>query len=203
MLPNNKIDSLNKTTPQTVCKSIRLIKKYPNRRLYDIKTSTYITLEDIRNFVVSSEKIQVIDAKTGENLTRSVYLQIVLEAEAGGEPLFTEDALICMIRFYGNTFQGTIGSFLEKNIRAFLDVQIKLQEQNKLLLTAKMYHPEVWINLLSTPNSATQTMMGTYLEHSKQAFAQMQEALQVQTLALFTSFGTVESSTKLESELKS
>lgn len=196
MPPNNKIDSSNRATPmvEVLCKSIRLIKKYPNRRLYDTKTSTYITLEDIRNFVVSSEKIQIVDAKTGENLTRSVYLQIVLEAEACGEPLFTEDALICMIRFYGNTFQGTIGSFLEKNIRAFLDVQTKLQEQNKLLLTTKVYHPDTWISLLGTPNPATQTMVGTYLEHSKQAFSHMQEALQVQTLALFTSFGSGEPS---------
>ncbi|MEN9911988.1 MAG: polyhydroxyalkanoate synthesis repressor [Pseudomonadota bacterium] len=192
----NKIYSLNKDTftLEVLCKSIRLIKKYPNRRLYDTKTSTYITLEDIRNFVVSGEKIQVVDAKTGENLTRSVYLNIVLEAEAGGEPLFTEDALICMIRFYGNTFQGTLGSFLEKNIRAFLDVQTKLQEQNKLLSTAKVYQPDTWVNLLGTPNSVTQTMVGTYLEHNKQAFSHMQEALQVQTLALFTSFGTGEPS---------
>ncbi len=196
MPPDNKINSLNKTTPTTeaLCKSIRLIKKYPNRRLYDIKTSTYITLEDIRNLVVSGEKIQVVDAKTGENLTRNIYLHIVLEAEAGGEPLFTEDALTCMIRFYGNAFQGTVGSFLEKNIRAFLDAQTKLQEQNKVLLTAKAYHPNTWINLLGTPNLATQMMAETYLEHSKQAFSHLQEALQTQTLALFTSFDTGEPS---------
>ncbi len=121
----------------TTEKPPRLIKKYPNRRLYDTKTSAYITLDDVRGFVVSGEKFQVIDAKSEENLTRSILLQIILEAEASGAPMFTEEALSHMIRFYGNAFQGSMGPFLEQNIRAFLEMQTKLQEQNRAMFTGK------------------------------------------------------------------
>ncbi len=170
-------------------KAPRLIKKYPNRRLYDTKTSAYITLDDVRGFVTSGEKFQVIDAKSEENLTRSILLQIILEAEAGGAPMFTEEALSDMIRFYGNAFQGAMGPFLEKNIRAFLDMQTTLQEQNRSLFSGKGYNPDAWAQLLNTQNPAMQAMMGTYVEQSKAVFSQMQEAMQAQSRAMFGGFG--------------
>ena len=78
-----------------------MIKKYPNRRLYDTYTSSYITLQEIKAMVIQAENIKVVDAKSNEDLTRSIYLQIILEEEAGGLPLFSEEALANIIRFYG------------------------------------------------------------------------------------------------------
>ena len=84
----------------------RLIKKYPNRRLYDTQTSTYVTLADIKQLVMASESFKVLDAKTDEDLTRSILLQIILEEEACGVPIFTTQMLQQMIRFYGHSMQG-------------------------------------------------------------------------------------------------
>ena len=83
--------------------STRVIKKYPNRRLYDSASSSYITLADIKQWVIDGVSVQVVDAKTSQDLTRSILLQIILEEEACGSPLFTEKALADMIRFYGPT----------------------------------------------------------------------------------------------------
>ncbi|MDP3310862.1 MAG: polyhydroxyalkanoate synthesis regulator DNA-binding domain-containing protein, partial [Polaromonas sp.] len=71
----------------------RIIKKYPNRRLYDTDTSTYITLADVKQLVMDSADFVVRDAKTSEDLTRSIMLQIILEEETGGAPMFTEAVL--------------------------------------------------------------------------------------------------------------
>ena len=90
--------------------ALRLIKKYPNRRLYDTRTSSYITLADVKALVLKHEQFQVVDAKTGEDLTRSILLQIILEEEAGGMPMFTSDLLSQLIRFYGNAMQGMVGN---------------------------------------------------------------------------------------------
>ena len=85
---------------------VRIIKKYPNRRLYDTATSCYITLEDVKKLVLENVVFRVEDAKTREDLTRSILLQIILDAESGmGTPMFTSDALCKIIRFYGNAMQ--------------------------------------------------------------------------------------------------
>src|SRR5574341_2425698 len=109
----------------------RLIKKYPNRRLYDTKTSSYITLADVKQMVVKQEDFQVIDAKSGDDLTRAILLQIILEEESGSVPLFSSDLLSQMIRSYGGAMQGFMGSYLEKNIEAFQQMQKALQEQSQ------------------------------------------------------------------------
>ncbi|OYU44366.1 MAG: polyhydroxyalkanoate synthesis repressor PhaR [Burkholderiales bacterium PBB4] len=88
----------------------RVIKKYPNRRLYDTDTSSYITLAEIKQLVMESEPLQVVDAKTGEDLTRSILLQIILEEEANGSPMFTAPVLSNIIRFYGHAMQGLMGT---------------------------------------------------------------------------------------------
>ena len=85
--------------------SLRVLKKYPNRRLYDTQTSGYITLADVRQMVLDNESFVVRDAKTGEDLTRSILLQIILEAETGGMPMFTTPVLAHIIRLYGHTMQ--------------------------------------------------------------------------------------------------
>lgn len=105
----------------------RLIKKYPNRRLYDTQTSAYITLADIKQLVLDGESFQVQDAKTQENLTRSILLQIILDEEAGGAPLFSEQMLAQIIRFYSHAMQGMMGAYLEKTLQTFIEVQNRMQ----------------------------------------------------------------------------
>jgi polyhydroxyalkanoate synthesis repressor PhaR len=105
--------------------ALRIIKKYPNRRLYDTTSSAYITLAQVKQLVIEGKAFAVQDAKTSEDLTRSILLQIILEEEMGGVPMFSEAALSNMIRFYGHTMQGFMGSMLEKNMQAFTDLQSK------------------------------------------------------------------------------
>lgn len=114
---------MQKTSPKDSKSSQRVIKKYPNRRLYDTDTSTYITLAEIKRLVMDSEAFAVVDAKTGEDLTRSILLQIILEEEANGSPMFTAPVLSNIIRFYGHAMQGMMGGYLEKNMQALMEMQ--------------------------------------------------------------------------------
>jgi polyhydroxyalkanoate synthesis repressor PhaR len=109
----------------------RIIKKYPNRRLYDTEESKYITLEDIRKLVISNKEFIVKDVKSEEDLTRSILLQIIIEQEDDGEPLFTTQALSHIIRFYGDSVQSVAGDYLQKSINLFVSQQKQLQEQLK------------------------------------------------------------------------
>ncbi len=161
----------------------RVIKKYPNRRLYDTDTSTYITLAEVKQLVLESESFVVRDAKTNDDLTRSILLQIILEEEAGGAPMFSEAVLANIIRFYGNAMQGFMGSYLEKNVQAFTDVQAKLTEQSKGVT------PEMWAQFMNVQNPLMQGMMGTYADQSKNLFEKMQEQMQKQTEQMFGAFG--------------
>ena len=161
----------------------RIIKKYPNRRLYDTTTSTYITLTEVKQLVMDSAAFQVIDAKTGDDLTRSILLQIILEEEAGGAPMFTEAVLGNIIRFYGHAMQGFMGTYLEKNVQMFSEIQSKLTEQSKAVT------PEAWAKFMSM-QSPLQGMMGNaYIEQSKAMVAQMQDHMQKQTEQMLGSFG--------------
>ena len=108
---------------------LRIIKKYPNRRLYDTEISSYITLEEVRQLVIDGEEFEVRDAKSGEDLTRSVLLQIIAEHEETGQPMFTTQLLSQIIRFYGDSMQGFMGSYLEKSLQIFLDQQGKFRSQ--------------------------------------------------------------------------
>src|SRR5574339_259906 len=110
--------------------AMRLIKKYPNRRLYDTKTSSYITLADVTQMVLKPEDSQAVDAKSGDELTRHILLQIILEEESGGVPMFSSDLLAQMIRSYGSAMQGFMVTYLEKNIEAFQQLQKALQDQS-------------------------------------------------------------------------
>jgi len=167
----------------------RLIKKYPNRRLYDTRTSTYITLVDVKELVLKHEEFRVVDAKTGDDLTRSILLQIILEEEAGGAPMFTSDLLAQMIRFYGNAMQGMMGQYLENNITAFADMQKKLQEQAKHLYGDNTaISKDMWAQFLNFQGPAMQHMMGTYVEQSQKMFQQMQESIQEQTRKVLGGF---------------
>lgn len=106
---------------------VRIIKKYPNRRLYDTEISSYVTLEDVRQLIVEGETFEVRDAKTGKDLTRAVLLQILAEHEDIGQPIFSTQLLTTVIRFYGDSLQGIIGSYLERSIQLFSDQQQQLR----------------------------------------------------------------------------
>ena len=165
--------------------AIRLIKKYPNRRLYDTETSTYITLADVKQLVLQNEQFEVVDAKSQEDLTRSILLQIILEEESGGVPMFTSAMLTHMIRFYGHSMQGMMGLYLEKNIQAFIDIQDKMKEQSKHLYDGKGFGPELWTQFLAGQAPVMQSMMGNYMEQSKNMFMQLQDQMQGQTRSMF------------------
>ncbi len=163
----------------------RVLKKYPNRRLYDTRTSSYITLADVKDMVLKGQDFVVRDAKSGEDLTRSILLQIILEEETGGVPMFSTQMLSQIIRFYGHAMQGLMGSYLEKNLQTFTDIQARLAEQSKGLYDPALMSPEIWSQFLSGQAPAVQGLMGNYLEQSKAMFMQMQEQMAKQTEALF------------------
>ena len=131
----------------------RVLKKYPNRRLYDTEVSSYITLAEVKAMVLQGLDFEVRDAKTGEDLTRSILLQIILEEESGGVPMFSTETLAQIIRFYGHTMQGAMGTWFEQNMKAFADVQGRVLGGNA-----------------PVPN-----VMGSYFEQSQKLFKQMQE----------------------------
>jgi len=161
----------------------RVIKKYPNRRLYDTETSSYITLAEVKQLVMNKESFVVRDAKSGDDLTRSILLQIILEEEAGGAPMFTEQVLASIIRFYGQAMQGFMGPYLEKNIQAMSEVQAQLAER------AEGLSPETWSRFLSMQSPVLQGLMGSYVEQSKNVFLQMQEQMQKNTEQVLGAFG--------------
>ncbi|MBS0453932.1 MAG: polyhydroxyalkanoate synthesis repressor PhaR [Proteobacteria bacterium] len=151
----------------------RVIKKYPNRRLYDTETSSYITLAEVKQLVMSKAAFVVRDAKSGDDLTRSILLQIILEEEAGGAPMFSEQALASIIRFYGQAMQGYMGPYLEKNIQAMTELQTRMAEN------AETLSPEMW----------SRFMMGSYAEQSQNAFKQLQEQMQKNAEQALAAFG--------------
>jgi polyhydroxyalkanoate synthesis repressor PhaR len=133
--------------------AVRVLKKYPNRRLYDTQSSSYITLADVKQMVLEGLPFEVREAKDGSDLTRSILLQIILEEESGGVPMFSTETLSQIIRFYGHTMQGAMGTWFEQNMKAFADVQGRVLGGNA-----------------PVPN-----VMGAYFEQSQKLFKQMQD----------------------------
>lgn len=122
-------------TDATPKRARRVLKKYPNRRLYDTQLSAYVTLEDVRKYVLEREAIQVLDSKTGQDITRVVLMQIISEQESEGhEPLLTNRVLEVLIRFYGEPGYGYLGRFLEQSISAFLEQQRRYQRHMQTLI---------------------------------------------------------------------
>lgn len=170
---------------------VRLIKKYPNRRLYDTKTSAYITLGDVKELVLKFEVFKVLDAKSGEDLTRSILLQIILEEETGGMPMFSSELLSGFIRFYGSAMQGMLGKYLENNMKTFVDFQSKLQDQSRTMYGAgdnTHMQADFWNQFLNFQQPAMQSMMTAYMDQSKKMFQSMQDQMQNQTRTMFTGF---------------
>lgn len=174
----SKADASSKTSG-----ALRVIKKYPNRRLYDTDTSSYITLTEVKSLVMESTSFVVRDAKTNDDLTRSILLQIILEEETAGVPIFTEQVLANIIRFYGHSMQEFMGSYLEKNVQIFMDLQQKMTEQSSGL------NPEMWKQFSNAQSPMMQGMMGTYMEQSRNAFTQMQEQMQKNSEQMLAAMG--------------
>lgn len=151
----------------------RVIKKYPNRRLYDTASSAYVTLAEIRDLVVRHEPVVVRDAKTGENITRSILLQIILEEEAVGSPMFSEAMLAQLIRFYGQAMQGFMGPFLEQQLQAVM------QWQQQMAAAPQGLSPEAWGQFMGQWPGFDAT----------QALAQMQRQLQKNAEHMMGAFG--------------
>ena len=167
--------------------ALRIIKKYPNRRLYDTETSAYITLADVKALVLQYKDFQVQDAKSGEDLTRAILLQIILEEESGGVPMFSTSMLANIIRYYGHAMQGLMGSYLERSIGAFHEAQKRFQEQAEHLYGDLPKMPaEAWSPLIS--GQPIPNVMGGYLEKGAKAVIDMQEELRNQALKLFSGF---------------
>ncbi|HSV17931.1 MAG TPA: polyhydroxyalkanoate synthesis repressor PhaR [Casimicrobiaceae bacterium] len=168
---------------------VRMIKKYPNRRLYDTANSGYITLADVKQMVLEGIEFQVIDAKSGDDLTRAILLQIILEEESGGLPMFSSEMLAQMIRFYGSAQQTIMGQYIEQNVKAFMAIQKKLQDQAKQIYGDKMMiTPELWKQFMQMQAPAMQGMLGNYLEQSAKLFMDMQQRMQDQTRGMFAAF---------------
>lgn len=146
----------------------RVIKKYPNRRLYDTLRSCYVTLAEIKSLVLAAEPFVVRDARTGEDLTRSILLQIILEEEAAGMPLFSEAALSHLIRFYGHAMQPFLGQTLEQQLQAMTEWQARLGAQAQ-----------------SLQGPALKTLLSDYLTQSQMAMTRMQR----QTEQMLAAFG--------------
>ena len=164
---------------------LRILKKYPNRRLYDTRISSYITLAEVKAMVLAGQAFEVRDAKTGDDLTRSILLQIILEEETGGVPLFSATMLSQIIRFYGHAMQGMMGSYLEKNLQTFTDVQSRLTDPAGAFHDSGLQTPEMWAQFLNGQAPMLQAVMGGYLEQSRSVMAQVQEQMAKQASTLF------------------
>ena len=156
------------TTPPNAATE-RVIKKYPNRRLYDTSTSAYITLGEVKQLVLQRENVLVKDAKTGEDLTRSILLQIILEEEAAGIPMFSEAALANIIRFYGHAMQGHMGSYIEKNLQMFTDFQTKLAEQTG--------NTDAWAKMMQMPQAMLPAGYAEQIQKMQQQMRQQTEQM--------------------------
>ena len=154
----------------------RVIKKYPNRRLYDTEISSYITIEDVRQLIVEGEEFEVRDAKSGEDLTRQVLLQIIAEHEQDGEPMLSTQLLSQIIRFYGDSLQGFMGNYLERSMQVFLEQQQQFRQQVGSLLGQTPWammnqlterNLEVWKDFQQTLNGGGTRPSGTAREKDK------------------------------------
>ena len=109
---------------------MRVIKKYPNRRLYDTKKSKYIKMKDVLSIIRDEgEDLQVVDVESGEDVTRTVLIQIILEQENGDSPIFTNKMLTQFIRVYDDAAQSMFEELLDKNLQLFSEQQQKMQAQ--------------------------------------------------------------------------
>jgi polyhydroxyalkanoate synthesis repressor PhaR len=142
-----------------------LIKKYANRRLYDTTSSKHITLEGIHNLIVQGHDVTIIDDTSGEDISRSVLLQIIAEREQGGRPMLDTEFLTRILRAYGNPMQDMVGEYLSKSFDALMKQQKRYQEQMRAAMAAT---PLATIQELTASNlEAWQAMQDAFLKKDK------------------------------------
>lgn len=140
--------------------NVRTIKKYSNRRLYDTEDSRYITLPEVRQLLIDGAEIKVLDVVTGEDITRAVLIQIISEQENGGQPMFTDELLTQMIRFYGGAFQSMFTDYLGKTVEMLSKQQ-------------RAYHDQ-WKDLLGAGSAAS---MAELTQQNLQRWSEMQQEM--------------------------
>jgi polyhydroxyalkanoate synthesis repressor PhaR len=151
----------------------RIIRKYPNRRLYDVANDGYITLADVKQLVLKNIAFRVVDAKSGADLTRTILLQIILEEESGATPMFSAEMLAEIVRLHGSAQQTMVGAYMEENVNTFLGIQRKLQESATSSQGGTVqFTPDLWRQLLQLQAPAMQAMLGSFLEQSARRFTE-------------------------------
>jgi polyhydroxyalkanoate synthesis repressor PhaR len=149
----------------------RMIRKYRNRRLYDVARNGYITLADVKLMVLKNIGFQVVDARSGEDLTRAILLQIILEEESGAIPMLSSEMLVHIVRFHGAAQQTMAGAYIEENVKTFLGIQKKLQEQVTPVYGDTMaLTPDLWKQFMQLQAPAMQRMLDSFLEQSAKRF---------------------------------
>jgi polyhydroxyalkanoate synthesis repressor PhaR len=149
----------------------RIIRKYPNRRLYDVANDGYITVADVKELVLKNVDFQVVDAKSGADLTRATLLQIILEEESGASPMLSSEMLTQIVRFHGAAQQTMVGAYMEENLNTLLGIQRKLQEparpsqDDTVRLT-----PDLWTQWMQLQAPALQAMLASFLEQGARRF---------------------------------
>jgi polyhydroxyalkanoate synthesis repressor PhaR len=155
--------------------ALRIIRKYANRRLYDTANDGYITLADVKQLVLKDVAFQVVDAKSGADLTRAILLQIILEEESGATPMFSSEMLTQIVRFHGAAQQTVVGAYLEENVNTLLGIQRRLQERMPPVHgDAVQLTPDLWRQLIQLQAPAMQAMLGDFLEQSAKRFMDKQ-----------------------------
>jgi polyhydroxyalkanoate synthesis repressor PhaR len=177
------VPSHSETPSSSTQSKSRIIKKYPNRRLYDTLHSTYVTLFDIKGLVMSNIPFHVVDAKTGDDLTRSILMQIILEEESGGQPILSKQSLLKMIRFYGNSLQGMMSPFLEQNLTQFIELQNQYVAHCQKV--GGLVSPETWVSFVNKQNTVEFTHPMSFLFETG---SKILEQLQSQSSGVINSF---------------
>jgi polyhydroxyalkanoate synthesis repressor PhaR len=184
VLSRGKVKKNKKIDVGTVMKQrkheTRIIKKYQNRRLYDTATSTYVILEDIKQMIMDGEQIKVIDIKTEQDVTRSVLLQIILEEEVNGIPMFSNDFMFQIIRFYGKAFQPSLSPFLEHGVELFKKMQKQFYEQIRDVYGKERLSSGVvlWKEFMQQQGPVIEDAIKDHIQSSTDAFLKMQEQIQ-------------------------
>jgi polyhydroxyalkanoate synthesis repressor PhaR len=140
----------------------RIIRKYANRRLYDTEASRHINKEDVRKLIASGEDLRVVDEASGDDITRSLLLQLVAEQELGGQPVLSDQMLTQIIRFYDHPMQGLLGSYLQQSFESFLQQQSTLQEQMQEMMRSGPF--AVMKDVAKQNMEAWQAMQKAFLE---------------------------------------
>ena len=112
----------------------RIIKKYPNRRLYDTQNSCYITLDELKDMIISGHSIKVVDTKSKQDISREVLLQLVAEQESQGMPILNETILTSLIQFYGHPLQKLASQYLELALQQLQNQRGQFSEQMQHVL---------------------------------------------------------------------